>query len=500
MKRKIVLLFACLSVAVLSAQEDMHDLAPLADDTLVSTVSKKELLAVDSTVTEKKGLFGHKNKKDIIKKGFSFGPLPVVAFDQDRGLQYGALLNIYDFGDGSTYPQPRQQWYLEASAYTKGGQKYIVTYDTRHLIPHVRMSLAGNVMIEKALDFYGFNGYQSFYDFDNVTALKDAQKAGDVYSSTNLPNPEYMTAFYRVDRLVPTFKADFSGNIWDHKLLWEAGYHFSWFRMRSIDQDRVNKGKDSVYMFSGETLYDKYKAWGVIPADEADGGFSSALRLGLVYDTRDYEAAPNRGIWADVHAMIAPKFLGTTHPYYRYSATFRQYVPIVKDQLTFAYRVVYQGTMGKSAPYYVLPYITNMGLNFDREAFGGYRSTRGLLFCRLQGLDLVSWNSEFRWKFVKFPLLNQNVALGLSAFFDGGMVTRPYDMSYNPAPGTDTPALRAAYDAYMAKGTKEMPHMAAGGGFRVIINHNFIVAVEYGMPFNHQDGGGSLYINTGYLF
>jgi outer membrane protein assembly factor BamA len=309
-----------------------------------------------------------------------------------------------------------------------------------------------------------------------------------------------MTAFYRVDRLVPTFKADFSGNIWNKKLLWEAGYHFSWFRMRSIDHDRVNKGKDSVYMFSGETLYDKYKAWGVIPADEADGGFSSALRLGLVYDTRDYEAAPNRGIWADVHAIIAPKFLGTTHPYYRYSATFRQYVPIVKDQLTFAYRVVYQGTMGKSAPYYVLPYITNVGLNFDREGFGGYRTTRGLLFCRLQGLDLVSWNSEFRWKFVKFPLLNQNVALGLSAFFDGGMVTRPYDMSYNPAPGTDTPALRAAYDAYMGKGTKETPHMAAGGGFRIIINHNFIVAVEYGMPFNHQDGGGSLYINTGYLF
>ena len=75
--------------------------------------------------------------------------------------------------------------------------------------------------------------------------------------------------------------------------------------------------------------------------------------------------------------MIAPKFLGTTHPYYRYSATFRQYVPIVKDQLTFAYRVVYQGTMGNSAPYYVLPYITNMGLNFDREGFGGYRSKIG---------------------------------------------------------------------------------------------------------------------------
>lgn len=499
MKRKIVLLAACLSVGLLSAQEDMRDVTPLSDEAIVSETVKSDTVVLDTTATKKKGLFGKKEKKDIVKKGISFGPLPVIAFDQDRGLQYGALLNLYDFGNGSTYPQPRQQWYIEASAYTKGGQKYVVTYDTRHLIPYVRMSLAANVMIEKALDFYGFNGYQSFYDFDSVTALKNELK-DDNYTRTTPANPEHMTAFYRVDRLVPTFKADFSGSIWDKKLFWEAGYHFSWFRMQSIDQARVNKGKDSVYMFSGQTLFEKYQDWGVIPEDEAGGGFSSALRVGLVYDTRDFEAAPSRGIWADAHAIIAPKFLGTTHPYYRYSATFRHYVPIVKDQLTFAYRVVYQGTMGKSAPYYVLPYITNVGLNFDREGFGGYRTTRGLLFGRLQGLDILAWNSEFRWKFVKFPLWNQNVALGLSAFFDGGMVTRPYDMSYNPAPGTDTPALRKSYDDYMALGTKETPHMAAGGGLRIIINHNFIVAVEYGMPFNHQDGGGSLYINTGYLF
>ena len=499
MKRKIVLLAACLSVGLLSAQEDMRDVTPLSDEAIVSETVKSDTVVLDTTATKKKGLFGKKEKKDIVKKGISFGPLPVIAFDQDRGLQYGALLNLYDFGNGSTYPQPRQQWYIEASAYTKGGQKYVVTYDTRHLIPYVRMSLAANVMIEKALDFYGFNGYQSFYDFDSVTALKNELK-DDNYTRTTPANPEHMTAFYRVDRLVPTFKADFSGSIWDKKLFWEAGYHFSWFRMQSIDQARVNKGKDSVYMFSGQTLFDKYQDWGVIPEDEAGGGFSSALRVGLVYDTRDFEAAPSRGIWADAHAIIAPKFLGTTHPYYRYSATFRHYVPIVKDQLTFAYRVVYQGTMGKSAPYYVLPYITNVGLNFDREGFGGYRTTRGLLFGRLQGLDILAWNSEFRWKFVKFPLWNQNVALGLSAFFDGGMVTRPYDMSYNPAPGTDTPTLHDAYNLYMSKGTKETPHMAAGGGLRIIINHNFIVAVEYGMPFNHQDGGGSLYINTGYLF
>ena len=42
--------------------------------------------------------------QDIIKTGLNLGPLPVVALDADKGFQYGALLNIYDYGDGSSYP------------------------------------------------------------------------------------------------------------------------------------------------------------------------------------------------------------------------------------------------------------------------------------------------------------------------------------------------------------------------------------------------------------
>ncbi|MBR7096375.1 MAG: hypothetical protein IKC78_01220, partial [Alistipes sp.] len=49
--------------------------------------------------TQQKG-----SKEEIIKTGYNFGPLPAVAFDADKGFQVGALLNIYDFGGGSTYP------------------------------------------------------------------------------------------------------------------------------------------------------------------------------------------------------------------------------------------------------------------------------------------------------------------------------------------------------------------------------------------------------------
>lgn len=51
--------------------------------------------------------------KTITKTGVNFGPLPVIAFDADLGFQYGAILNLYNFGDGETYPNPLSQWYFE---------------------------------------------------------------------------------------------------------------------------------------------------------------------------------------------------------------------------------------------------------------------------------------------------------------------------------------------------------------------------------------------------
>ena len=77
---------------------------------------------------------------EIIKTGYNFGPLPAVAFDADKGFQLGALLNIYDFGDGSTYPNPRQHMYFEASFFTKGSQLFVVSYDNKFSIPGVRFS------------------------------------------------------------------------------------------------------------------------------------------------------------------------------------------------------------------------------------------------------------------------------------------------------------------------------------------------------------------------
>ena len=55
----------------------------------------------------------------------------------------------------------------------------------------------------------------------------------------------------------------------------------------------------------------------------------------------------------------------------------------------------------------------------------------------------------------------------------------------------------------------DRPHITVGAGLRFIMNQNFIVAFEYGMPVSRfskdpvikkQDGNGAFYINTGFLF
>ena len=54
------------------------------------------------------------------------------------------------------------------------------------------------------------------------------------------------------------------------------------------------------------------------------------------------------------------------------------------------------------------------------------------------------------------------------------------------------------------------PHVSGGAGFRFIMNDNFIIALDYGMPISKfysddnplkgQDGNGGMYIGLGYLF
>ena len=446
---------------------------------------------------------------EIIKTGINLGPLPVVAFDADRGFQFGALLNLYNFGDGKNYPNPNEQWYFEASAYTKesaiNSYKFIVNYDNKTLIPGVRMSICSGYYKDAALDFYGFNGYQSNYDMSMLepTFAWEDSKAGEKLENKFINKGKLPKGFYRFGRDLIKAKVDFTGEI-AKNFYWEAGYHFQWLKAQSFSPKgyAVMANPTDADMFipraeldgqDGTTLFDLYKAWGIIPEDQANGGLTSSIRLGLMYDSRNVENNPTKGIWAEAHISAAPKFLGTTHPHYKFSATMRQYLPLAGDKLVFAYRAAYEGFMG-DAPWYMLPFYDSMEPKADFDGFGGYRTVRGLMLNRVQGLQTGFYNAELRWRFVIFTLGTQNIAFALSGFTDGAHVFKGYDLT------NKTGEYKELYQKFVNTSKKDGFHGSAGAGLRFIMNQNFIVAFEYAKCFNQQDGNNAFYINIGFLF
>ncbi|MBA7584528.1 hypothetical protein ES708_26483 [subsurface metagenome] len=258
--------------------------------------------------------------QETIKTGWTFGALPTITFNSDLGFQYGAFVNLYNFGDGSRYPQFDHSLYFEVSRYTKGSGINRFFYDSDKLIKGIRTSIDISLLTDKAINFYGFNGYESKYN--------------PVWENDDNDNDAYISrVFYRHERKLFRFKTDLQGKLSGEKLGWVAGFTYYNFDINSVDIDNLNEGKDDEDKLRDvDGLYDRYVTWGIITDKEKDGGPLSYLKLGLAYDTRDNEPNPMSGIWTEVVLQTAPSFLGNkNYPHTKIAITYSPYfIPAIR--------------------------------------------------------------------------------------------------------------------------------------------------------------------------
>ena len=275
-------------------------------------------------------------KKEKIKEGWSFGAVPVVAYDQDVGWKFGGVVNFYDFGDGTIYPDYRHSLYFEYSFTTKGSGIAQFMYDSEYLIPKIRISAEASYLTERALDFYGFNGYEANYDM----SFEDDSKPDSVYISR---------AYYRQERKMLRLRTDFQGRFFNDKFRWLAGITHYTIKTDTVNIDLINKGKseDKKLPAVGGGLYGQYAYdWGIIADDQIHGGSQTFLKFGLVFDTRDNEPNPMKGLWTEVIFHWAPSFLGSgDYGFSKIGITHRQYFTLVPDRLSFVYRIGYQAKL-----------------------------------------------------------------------------------------------------------------------------------------------------------
>jgi len=420
-------------------------------------------------------------KTELIKKNWNFGALPAITFDTDLGFQYGALVDIYNYGDGSRYPKYNHKLYFEVSRFTKGSGINRFYYDSDQLIKGLQTTFDLSYLSDQAYDFYGFNGYDAVYMADWAD-----DTSGDYVSRM----------FYKYDRKLFRFKGDIQGKLTGENLRWIAGWNFQNFKIGSVNIDKLNKGKDDADKLPSTTdkpgLYEKYMQWGIISGDEVDGGFVPTFKGGIVFDTRDNQPNPMKGVWTEAVIEAAPKILGAESSFSKLSLTHRQYFTLIPNNLSLVYRLAYQQTLGGKVPfYYQSQVITSMMTGATSEGLGGGSTIRGILRNRVVGDGVFYGNVEARWKFVRFNFIKNNFYLGLNGFTDFGRVTKKIAINTNPTMGLP--------GNYLKKDAEKM-HYSYGAGLIVAMNENFVIAMDYGMAADKQDGKSGFYMGLNYLF
>lgn len=430
-----------------------------------------------------------KDSTAVVKKGWTFGALPSIGYNTDLGFQYGALAEVYYYGDGSTFPQYQHLLFVEANYTTKRSGLFRFFYDSKYLIPGVRVTFDLSYIPEAMSDFIGFNGYCSVYN-------PQWGKTGETgYLSR---------AFYKMKKEFFRATADFQGTITGN-LSWNAGLGVFKYKTDEVNIDFLNRNKDEDKKLPTTdrqpTLYNYYDQWGIIKNNELHGGTHPFVRAGLTFDSRDRPNNPSRGIWADAFLTYFGAF-GNQKEYNHLTlnAAFRHYVPLWRDNIIFAYRLGYQGSLWGNSPFYMKNYMATLFTKrANYEMLGGANSLRGIVRNRVTGDGYAYANVELRLKLVSFRIARQAFYIGINPLFDIGYITDDVDLNRSE---TELRALTAAsgviYEDFFA--SKDGFHMSAGAGLKIVMNENFILSVDFAKALNKQDGNTGLYIMLGYMF
>jgi outer membrane protein assembly factor BamA len=363
------------------------------------------------------------------QRGWEMSALPATNFNSDEGFGYGITAQAYQYGDGRLRPY-RYTIQPLVLLTTKGRRDVSVFFDAPHYLPNA-WRVGGYLGLEQQMA-------TPYYGVGNSTTHDEALEKS--------PNPY----FYRYGRKGLRLNTDFQHAVAGRlRVLVGTG-----FRTSKIDQTPFD---------SGTTLLAQQMGGAAISTGRTVTG-----RIGLVFDSRDRETGPTRGIWAEALVQRGARRFGATHEFNRVTTTARAYVPL-GGRLVWAQRVVAQSLSGQ-VPFYEL--VTIQGSFRDEEGLGGAGTVRGLPKNRFIGRTIAFVNEELRYRAADFTIRSRPSALMLSGFMDAGAVSEANTL---PRGGL---------------------HYGFGGGARLRYGQNFVVALDVA----HSNEATPIYIGLGYPF
>ena len=362
--------------------------------------------------------------------------LPALNYDADEGLGYGAVVELYDYAPGARPYRLTIQPTLFLT--TEGRRDATIFVDAPALGGgRWRITAFGGREHQLAAPFYGI-GNETPYDAARERA----------------PDPYY----YRYGRDQLRLTTDVQRRLGGSPLRFLVGGGVT----RTV--------LDATPFDSGTTLL-AAQLGTALPVSR--GNYA---RLGVVWDTRDREVGPTRGVWAEAIVQRTSRALGATADFTRTTATVRGYHALGR-RVVIAERVAAQTVTG-DAPFFEL---TTIESSYKRlEGLGGAQTLRGVPRDRWIGPALWLSNSELRWHVGDGRLLGRATSTTLTAFADAGRV-------WDRVPNAGEAARQALREV----------HGSFGAGARVGFGESFVAALDVG---HSSEAAAQLYIGLGYLF
>lgn len=399
---------------------------------------------------------------------------PLFAYSVDFGFGGGA--RGYYFWNGRR-GDPRfaetpylHRVFLQVFASTKGVQFHWLDYDGPRLFdtayrPRAQLVFARNTDANyfgldddnRRLRFPG--AANTFDNYDDYAAAQQQVASGVAY-----------TKYDQVDVLRPSLIASVERSFFRERVRVLAGAGFSYARIRDYTGTQVravDAGMDTTATMAPTRFREDCDAGEVVGCS---GGRDNYVRVGISYDTRDFEPDPNSGVFLDAELDAGTVVLGSEYDYARILVAARGFWSPFSTDLVFAGRV-FGVLQSEGTPFFtmnILPFTED-----PRFGLGGHRTMRGFRQDRFVDHVMTAASAEVRWTFARTTLRRQKLAFIVAPFFDVG---RAFD---------DLGALTV-------RGFRP----SAGGALRVSWNLSTLVTFDYGICAE----GSGFYVNFGHMF
>ncbi len=372
------------------------------------------------------------------KEGMYVTGVPDISSDPVNGFGIGVEGSLFFNGKKSDpffqYTPYRSKLDIAIFYTTKQEREIKVAYDVPYIFNtkwRLRMEAAYEVnpnLLYFGKDETSFNTlqhphtgktYGNFSDYDeSLSNIRQVTSSnGNV---TTVTDKFYNT--YQKEEAILNMSAEHS--YFDSRLRLLAGYELAWVNITTFDNKQTDvkdaNGNDVTNGVSKITE-DKSQLLGY------GSNVISQLQLGIVYDTRDLETDPSKGIFAEVTNEFSNGAIGSNFNYdkvFVHGKFYKQLFPSFFKRLIFAGRIGMGYTAG-DAPFY--EYQDEWSSEGSIEGLGGAHTIRGYKQARFLGRVMNFENIELRWRFAQSNFLKQHLAFSAVPFIDAGAAWNSFD-------------------------------------------------------------------------